>query len=400
MPKILEDCVTKVMGKGQDEKSAWAICRTSLGMSMDKNSPDEVMKHADEICAKTKAENYAAPETFDIPGVEIFAAGKWNGDTYTEKDLDDIVSSFNELKDKVKPYLKIGHGADQTLLRDDELPSAGWVSNLKRVGKKLVADFIRIPKKIYEVITRGAYSRISSELWWDIPIEGKTHRRVLKAVAILGGETPAVTNLNDIISLYSFDDTAIAFASENEPKKYEVALADLRKESDMDKIQELEKSLSEANAKLAEATKTHEETKKLLSEKEVEAKKLSEENTNLKKLAADAKAEKHLAEINATLDKLVADKKIVPAQKEPLKVLLSALPESGEKKYKLADKEYEGLEPVVMAFIEAHAEAPNTDSKTEKGDINADLTDKAKKYAEENKVSFIEALKILSRKEQ
>ena len=162
------------------------------------------MPQIDEVIAKIKSGElqYSAPETFDIPGVEIFASGKWNGDTYTEKDLDMIVESFNELKDKVKPYLKIGHGADQTLLREDELPSAGWISNLKRVGKKLVADFVRIPKKIYEVMKRGAYSRISSELWWDIPIDGKTYPRVLKAVSILGGETPAVHDLDDILSLY------------------------------------------------------------------------------------------------------------------------------------------------------------------------------------------------------
>ena len=399
MPKILEDCVSNMVGKGHDEKSAWAICRTSLGMAMDKNSPEEVMKHAEELYAKMKAENYAAPETFDIPGVEIFAVGKWNGDTYTEKDLDEIVKSFQALKDKIKPYLKLGHGEEQKLLRDDELPSAGWISDIKRVGKKLVADFVRIPKKIYEVIKRGAYSRISSELWWDIPIDGKTYPRVLKAVAILGGETPAVHDLNDILDLYSLEGAeALAFSTDSESRKYEVALQALREEPDMDKLEELQKSLSEANAKLAEATKTLEVNAKALTEKETEIKKLSDENADLKKMADDARVEKHNAEVNATLDKLITEKKIVPAQRDALKTLMLELPQTKEKKYKFGEKEYEGLEGVVMAFIEAHAEAPNTDTKTDKGDINTDLTEKAKKYAEENKVSYTEALKVLSRK--
>jgi predicted nucleic acid-binding Zn-ribbon protein len=406
MPKILEDCVSEVMAKGHDESSAWAICRTSLGLSVDKTSREELMKHADEMSAQMKSGklNYSAPETFDIPGVEIFAAGKWNGDNYTEKDLDDIVSSFNDLKDKIKPYLKLGHGSDQKLLRDDELPSAGWISNLKRNGKKLIADFVRIPKKIYEVLKRGAYSRISSELWWDIPIDGKTYRRVLKAVAILGGETPAVSNLNDILSLYLLEQEAEAFSTQTETRTYEVDVeASEIKEMNMPTPEELQKchaSLSEANKTIEGMRGEMDGMKKKHTEQEAELKRLSEENAELKKLSVDLKAEKRAVEVDKMLSQLITDKKIVPAQKDSLRMLLLELPESKEKKYKLGDKEYDGLEPVVMAFIEAHAEAPNTETETEKGDINSDLTDKAKKYAEEHKVSFAEALKTLTRKEQ
>lgn len=401
MPQILDDCVKKVMEKGHDEKSAWAICRTSLGMSQDKTSMIEVMKHADDMCEKIKSGTltFSEPETFDIKGVEIFAVGKWNGDNYTEKDLQDIVASFNKLKNKIKPYLKIGHGEEQKLLRDDELPSAGWISNLKMEGQKLVADFVRIPKKIYEIMRRGAYSRVSSELWWDLPVEGQTYRRVLKAVAILGGETPAVHDLNDILELYSFDGVeALTFTTASEIHTYEVAITALETEDTME-LEKLQASLSEANVKLAEATKVNEELIEQVASAESEVKKLSDENAEMKKLVSDIRIEKHMAEINASLDKLIADKKIVPAQKDFLRTLLSELPETKEKKYKLGEKEYAGLEQVVMAFIEAHTDAPSTDTQTDTGDLNSDLTDKAKKYAVENKVSFTEALVRLTRRE-
>ena len=39
-------------------------------------------------------------ETFDIDNKEIFATGQWNGDPYTEKDLDNMVHAFEELKGK------------------------------------------------------------------------------------------------------------------------------------------------------------------------------------------------------------------------------------------------------------------------------------------------------------
>ena len=135
-----------------------------------------------------------------------------------------------------------------------------------------------------------------------------------------------------------------------------------------------------------------------MAEMEIEAKKLAEENVELKKLAIELKAEKQSIEIDKTLEKLVNDKKIVPAQKDFLKTLLSELPETKEKKYKFGDKDYEGLESVVMAFIDAHAPVPPTELDTEKGDINTDLTDKAKKYAEDHKVSFAEALVTITRR--
>lgn len=142
------------------------------------------------------------PETFNIDGVEIFAAGTWNGDSYTTEDLDQIVSAFKETKDKLKPYLKLGHSDKQALLAEDELPAAGWISNIKRVGEKLLADFIGIPKKIYELIKNGGYKRISSELFINAKVAGKAYDKVLKAVALLGGATPAVHNLNDLLALY------------------------------------------------------------------------------------------------------------------------------------------------------------------------------------------------------
>lgn len=141
-------------------------------------------------------------ETFDINDVEIFAAGEWNGDHYTTKDLDTLVESFNKTKESLKPYLKLGHSDQQKLLAEDELPAAGWIANLRRIGEKLVADFVGVPKKIYELIKQGGYKRISSEIYINPKIAGQIYDKALKAVALLGGATPAVSNLKDIMALY------------------------------------------------------------------------------------------------------------------------------------------------------------------------------------------------------
>ena len=47
--------------------------------------------------------------TVDIDNVEIFAAGTWNGDTYSKDDLDSIVSAYEDTKDRFNPFLKLSH---------------------------------------------------------------------------------------------------------------------------------------------------------------------------------------------------------------------------------------------------------------------------------------------------
>ena len=86
-------------------------------------------------------------ETMDISGIEIFSNENMpNGHEYTEKDLEEIVNGFHTTKNELKPYLKFGHDNKQKLAQDSGMPALGWVENLRKVGNKLVADFVKIPK--------------------------------------------------------------------------------------------------------------------------------------------------------------------------------------------------------------------------------------------------------------
>ena len=71
----------------------------------------------------------------NISGVEIFSCGEWNGDEYTIDDLNSIVSTFEETKVGVRPYLKLGHDEEQKLLQEDGLPAAGWVDRIYVKGE-------------------------------------------------------------------------------------------------------------------------------------------------------------------------------------------------------------------------------------------------------------------------
>ena len=123
-----------------------------------------------------------------INGVEIFKTGTHNGDKYDENDLDEMVRAHGELD--FRPAIKVGHVKDFP-----GAPAYGWVTNLRRVGQKLVADFTDMHDSVIEAIRKRSYSRVSSEVYFNLKRGGKTFRRALKAVALLGAEVPAVAGL-------------------------------------------------------------------------------------------------------------------------------------------------------------------------------------------------------------
>lgn len=241
--------------------------------------------------------------SYDVQDVEIFAVGTWNGDTYNEKDLDDMVSAFHELKAEIKPYIKLGHDKDQKLLQEDGMPAAGWVTNLKRQGGKLLADLRDIPKILKELIEKKAYGRFSSEIYWDLEKGDKVYRRVLKALALLGADTPAVSTLDDFINLY---------------------------------IEKKEKCTVIKNYDIEGFTMADETTKELTQKVYAEeiAKRdvvIIELNTKVKTLTEDnekREQEKKTEEIKVYIDKCVTEGKILPAQVKEYTTLAEANLES------------------------------------------------------------------------
>jgi len=370
-------------------------------MDIDMNIIESAKKAGKEI--QEGKRQFDLPQTYDIDNVPIFAAGKWNGDTYTVEDLDEMVRAFNETKQQMKPYLKLGHDDKQGLIQKDGLPAAGWIESLTRQGKFLYAKFSRVPKKIYELIKAAAYRRVSSEIYLGMDVNGRKYGKLLKAVSLLGGDTPAVHELDDIIALYALGGEVKAYTGDHEAKAYEFTLSE--KENTMS--DELQKQLADALKAKAEM----EVQVKELSEKTSAFEALSAENKTLKDSLAEATKkigdleiqvgryadEKKAVEINAMLDEAVKNKKITPAQKPMLYTLLANA--STEKKYKLGDAEKTPAE-ILKAFIDSNSVEINTDEQTgagepQKNDREA-LHQKALQYMEKHKVSYREAVVALS----
>lgn len=343
------------------------------------------------------------PELYKKEGVEIFSVGNWNGDDYTHDDMLAMVEAFEDTKHGAQPHLKLGHDKDQKLLQKDGYPAAGWIDKVYIKGDKLVADFVDIPKKIFELIQSKAYKKVSCEIFWNIKIGQKTYKRMLAAVALLGADTPGVMNLSDILATYKKHegnyeklsvDNKLEFKSDsainkggNMPEKTESEL-------------KLEFSLGQKETELKAANEKFEAEAKAKAD-------LEAENTKLKefKAQADAREQKLLkdAEVARTekfVTSLQTEKLCTPAMAPLVTELLgeskkeySVKIKDEEKKLSKEDLLKETLK-LFKAASDVNFDESSAAGKTEaKGDEETDKL--AKEYAEKHKVSYSKALKAV-----
>jgi len=183
----------------------------------------------------------------NFKGVDLFRVGTWTDskgrkNKWTHADIDGIVDAYNKTKESVHAPLKLGHNDKQKIASsDDDEPAIGWVENLKRVGDKLVGDFMNVPDKLADLIEKGAYRSRSAELYPDFEVAGTTYKWLLTGVALLGGRLPAVNGLDDILALYKKED--IEYDDDIEVVLYESEGA----EDDDDFDEELESFLGRIN---------------------------------------------------------------------------------------------------------------------------------------------------------
>jgi len=168
-------------------------------------------------------------KTYEIKDKEIFAVGTWNGYTVTEKDLSEIEHNFYILKD-LHPPLKLGHRDNLNSRNKDGEPALGWISSIKRVGKKLIASFSKVPEIVYNAIQKGGYRTVSSEIFKNYTNSGKSYGKVLAGVALVGADLPAVTTLQDLANYYTDNNIDIIEYTMNEENVMEIA--DLQKRHD------------------------------------------------------------------------------------------------------------------------------------------------------------------------
>jgi len=268
-----------------------------------------------------------------LRGVEIFSAGKGNGDTYSESDLDGMVSAFYALgpsgTGEVVPPLKLGHSEAQRFFgQADGVPALGWVEGPRRNGGKMVSDFADVPDVLHELFRGRKYRKVSAEVYWNYKdTEGRIYPRVLKAVSLLGAEIPAVSNLKDLQTALmgergrearNYDQQGVVV------RTYELDLKDSTTKggSDMDERQYTEKIAAlETQLGTEKASRETWETRALRSEAT-----LSQRDEDF--------AVKQFREV--TIPQLKKDGKVLPAEEETLVVTFTSM-QAGTRKYAGAD---------------------------------------------------------------
>ncbi len=419
MPADIDKCVAALKGK-PDIEDPFSVCNFMKAngtgfFAPDGKAPDKFgdVELNEVIKAYNAARKFAevVPGTViegtkDINAVEIFQTGKWNGDVFTEKDLDNIADANEKIGNLVKPFVKLGHDEGQKLIQQDGWPAAGWVGNVRRVGTKLLADLKAVPNKVAGLIERKAYGRISAELLFNMRSGDTKFPMVLKAVALLGGDTPAVKTLNDIVNLFGESGTeavARTYVAQYDPES--IRRFDDREDLTVAMTAEEEKRLRDDNARLTKEREDHEaEVKKTyddqlaksaseLKESQDRTTKLEEEAKVTKKKYDDAQAElvkttaantrvTREAEVTALLDAGVRDGKVLPRQVAVFKAMaVSDLLEPDEKgvrkfAFKDVDKDKKEVDAsvdfsngldLVKALIESNPKMVNFSEESGKG---------------------------------
>ena len=361
------------------EKTGEIISKSDNGESLIIKISDLLNDLMDKVSPEESLDVYA--DLKDLKGVEIFQAGKWNGDFYSLDDLKEIVNSFGELKEKLQPFVKLGHNESQPLLAKDGFPAAGWIDNVYIQGNKLLADIKDMPSVIYELVKNKAYKRISSEIYWNLKdSSGKIYKRALKAIALLGGDTPAVGSLADVQALYSKREVGNLDG--------EVKIAEIQFYTKED-IMDIEQIKADYEAKIAELTATKEAVEKSYSELEDSMKEMKTSKTELESKIAEYELKSVRSGIESKVDELIASKKLLPAQREyAIETLI------GQVEVKSYSEDSLNENPMIKMF-ENGADVVDTDEKTEENAPKGEDEVEAKK-AEEIKeaASYEEAKKI------
>lgn len=353
-------------------------------------------------------DEFAELET--VKDVEIFEIGQEVTKDWTDKDLDQIVANA-KLASVHPPMVALGHDEGQDLLKKAGLPAAGWVSKVRKAGKKLICDLSEVPKLVAEALRKKAYRYISAEIYPSFLQEGKDLGKVLRRIALLGADIPRVKSLQEVMARY--DEEAV----DKNLKTFWTGACDMN-EDEKKKQEEVVPALTVTNADAmaetalqAQAEKMAETDGKLLKfTEQMKAKDLeiAELKAASEALAAERKAEKcafHLRDIDQFCEQLKSGKGLSAAVLDEggVKDFLTCLDTNSPIKFSeteektayqkglevfslIADKAAEGVLTVPLGSLkepENFTEIPK--GHDPEGTI---LSQKIRKYADEHSCSY------------
>ena len=329
---------------------------------------------------QAKNRNHAVTHEFDA---EVFSVGTWNGDKYSEADLDDMIKNFDLLKNEIKPPVKLGHNEKQT---QDGQPALGWVSKLKRVGDKVIATLSSVPDIVHKALQSGRYKRVSSEIYWNYKSGENIFKRVLAGVALLGADIPAVTNLEDLGAFLSQSTDTGSF------DKIAAYSFDVDNAGTIQKFKE-EKQMDELKKKYETDIKIEKDAKEAA---EKEARDYKDQLDTIKKAEAEKAKETEGENLKSFCETMVEAGKMTPVGRD---IIL----EDGKHSYTEDGKIIIDAEKF-QKYVETHGKILDVSEVGNKGGkkddekyatANEELAGKAQKYSVEKKVDYSTAIQAV-----
>jgi hypothetical protein len=295
-------------------------------------------------------------DNVEMKNIHILDVGKWNGIDVTEKDLDEMEKNF---KDGIlEPYLNLDHDDKFTdnVKKALSVVSLGFVSQLKREGKKFFADFIQVPRKVAELIKSGMLKKRSVEFFpKGFQVNGKVFNNVLKAVSFFGADIPAVNSLsNDFDILLKSKEHAVILSDNNESKK--ITFEKFNGGNSMETIevskQEYKDLVTFKSTNEPEITKLKAENESLvgvnkeISDKLEASEKQNKELTTFKNSALENQKVSLEKEADVFISSIIKDGKLLPKFKAD-KVLDYIEKSNDEEKLKLFKEDLETRDKVI-----------------------------------------------------
>lgn len=140
MPAVLDKCVREVVGRGHSEQSAFAICRTTLGLlsdgtedALDTGITEEQMRAKLETALAFQNGPALIKEMVVAKPIGKFINGPDQKGTLDAKRIDGMVQNFKKYPRQVPIYLEKSHEEART-----KPPADGWAEAVRREGGDMV----------------------------------------------------------------------------------------------------------------------------------------------------------------------------------------------------------------------------------------------------------------------
>ena len=325
---------------------------------------------------------------------EVFKAGNYPQGKFTKEEVQELANNYDP------SFCE----APITLDHEQKGPAYGWVDKLKEEDGLLKASFKNLSPELKDFVSKGKYKKISVEIYREL--EGK--KPYLKAVSFLGASIPQVKGMQ-----------AVEFKEgESDAFEFEVQADDDNVETYSEaEVEELKNTISDLQTKIdqfKEDAKKQETIKSLKSQVKdltVELAKFKDEAAGKEELAKELKEIKdnlRNKDFNEFIDKQIEAGILTPANKDAVFSILQDL--DNVKKFDESSNSIDIFKSFISALpkqvefdeiaLKNAKKKSNDDSKYADADEESvEIFNQAKTIAQEENISFKEALLKVNTKE-